>query len=76
MHESIAPPNRRLVRQSVAATYLGISRTTLWRQLQAGVWPAPIDVAGIPMLDLAEIDARIAELKATRDAEARDGTGG
>ena len=61
---------KRLARLAPGAAYVGESRTTFWRHIKAGIWPRPIDVGGVPMVDLDEIDERIDRLKAQRDAEA------
>lgn len=70
MHTTTERRVRRLARLTAAATYTGESRTSYWRHTKAGIWPAPIDVGGIPMVDLNEVDARIEAMKATRPVEA------
>ena len=59
---------RRLARLTPTAEYVGESRTTYWRHTKAGIWPPPINVGGIPMVDLDEVDARIEARKAQRHA--------
>jgi predicted DNA-binding transcriptional regulator AlpA len=55
---------QRLVRINKAASYVGQSPTTFWRNSKAGVWPAAIAVGNGRFVDLDEIDARIEQLKA------------
>jgi hypothetical protein len=60
----------RLARRKQAAEYVGESSTTFWRHTKAGIWPAAINVGGIPMYDLDAFDARIEELKAAQKGAA------
>ena len=70
MQESPDRRSRRLARLKLAAAYVGQSRVTFWRHARLGIWPKPIDVGGIQMVDLDELDARIEAMKAARDGEA------
>ena len=69
MHITTNRRSKRLARLANAAAYVDESRTTYWRHTKAGIWPEPIDVGGIPMVDLNEIDDRIASMKAARTWE-------
>ena len=66
MHTTTERRIKRLARLNRAAAYVDESRTSFWRHVKSGVWPEPIDVAGIPFIDLNEIDERIEAMKAAR----------
>ena len=51
MHTITERRIKRLARLNNAAAYVDESRTTYWRHTKAGIWPEPIDVGGIAMVD-------------------------
>ena len=57
-------PNRRLLRPKQVMERMGWSRTTLWRRVRAGDFPAPVSTgANITAFYEDEVDAAQANLK-------------
>lgn len=52
-----------------AASYLGVSRTTLWRKTKDGSLPGPVKMAGMPRWRQSELLAFLDAMVVIRDGE-------
>lgn len=70
--ETQTPPiGERLLRRPEVERKVGMTRSTLYRMIDKGLFPAPVHIGGVAAWPLSEVDQWIDELKENRSASLR-----
>lgn len=67
--ETLAPRiGERLLRRPEVEMKVGLTRSTLYRMIDKGLFPAPVHIGGVAAWPLSEVDEWIDDLKQNRSA--------